>query len=433
MDKSSKLYSKARRYLAGGISHENRYVNPYPIYVDKALGSRKWDIDGKEYVDFSMGSASLLLGHAHPDVVQALQQQAALGTFYANCHPLEVEWGQLIQQLMPSCEQVRFVASGTEATLLALRLARAYRKKEKVLRFEAHYHGWHDQLIRGMSAPYQDVPCPGALRAAAQSVIVCEADLAHVRAALERDPEIAAVICEVSGASWGSVPLPADFLVGLRALTEEYEVTLIFDEVITGFRWSPGGLQELIGVRPDLTTLSKVATAGLPGGAVGGCEEIMRLLDPVYVNEHKAPFVRHRGTFNGNPLVAAGAVAALKVIQTGQPQKHADEMAALARQGLSEVIKRRQVNGCVYGVSSTFQIFFGKTSIDGLKPGQIRGAPKQQVGMLQREFRARGVDLMSYMGGVTSSAHTEADIEHLLTAFDAVIQQMIQQNQIETI
>ena len=433
MDKSNELYAEARNCLAGGISHENRYVNPYPVYVDRALGSRKWDVDGKEYVDFSMGSASLLLGHAHPDVVKALQEQAALGTFYANCHPLEIEWGRLIQTLMPSCEQVRFVSSGTEATLLALRLARAYRKKEKVLRFEAHYHGWHDQLIRGMAAPYQDVTSLGVLRAAAESVVVCEADLAQVREFFERDDDIAAVICEVSGASWGSVPLPAEFLAGLRKLTEEYEVTLIFDEVITGFRWSPGGLQELIGVRPDMTTMSKVVTGGLPGGAVGGREEIMRLLDPVYANEHKTGTVRHRGTFNGNPLVAAGAVAALKVIQTGKPQKQADDMAKLAREGLADVIKSRRVKGCIYGVSSTFQIFFGSTSIEGLTPGQIRGVPKQVVGMLQRGFRERGVDLMSYMGGVTSLAHTQADIEHLVKAFDAVIQQMLHENKLETV
>ena len=149
---SQKLYDEAVTRLAGGVAHDSRYVAPFPLYIERAKGSRKWDVDGHEYIDYSMGSASLLLGHAHPDVVAALVEQAPKGTFYGSCTPLEVEWAGLVQQLIPSAEQIRFVGSGTEATMLAIRVARAFTGKSKIIRFEGHYHGWHDHVAVGMQA-----------------------------------------------------------------------------------------------------------------------------------------------------------------------------------------------------------------------------------------------------------------------------------------
>ena len=419
------LFQRARAVLAGGISHENRYVAPYPIFVDRALGSRKWDVSGREYVDFSMGSASQMLGHAHPAVVRAVQEQIPLGTFYANCHPLEVEWGELIQSMIPSAERVRFVASGSEATMLALRLARAHTGKSKVIRFEGHFNGWHDHLLLGMAAPYDRVPSLGVLPGSVVASLVSKPQTEAVEAILRADDDIAAIICEVSGASWGSVPIPVSFLGDLRRLADRYGVVLIFDEVITGFRWSPGGVQAICGVTPDLTTMAKIVTGGLPGGAVGGKLEIMELLDPQVTRHGRTLPVNHRGTFNGNPLVAAAAVAALKILKTGEPQLHADRLATYARQKLKTIMERHDVLGCVYGASSTFQIYFGHRSIEGLGSAEIRGVPKKTVLGLQNGLRDRGVDLMSYMGGVTSSAHTDADIELLAGAFDETVKDMI--------
>jgi len=428
---SEALFERARNSLAGGISHENRYVSPFPIYVDRALGSRKWDVSGREYVDFSMGSASLILGHSHPDVVKAVQDQMPRGTFYGNCHPLEIEWAEAIKSMVPSAERVRFVASGTEATLLALRVARGHTGRSKVIRFEGHFHGWHDHLLLGMSAPYDLPPSLGVLQGSMDATIVCKPSANEVEDILRKDQDVAAIICEVSGASWGSVPIPYSLLSSLRQLADRYGVVLIFDEVITGFRWAPGGIQALTGVTPDLTTMAKIVTGGLPGGALAGKEYIMELLDPTVTRNGKRPAVNHRGTFNGNPMVAAGAVAAMKVLKTGEVQAHADKMAKLARKKLRDAMEEHRVVGCVYGASSTFQVHFGHDSIEGLSAAEIRGARKEIVLGLQNGLRARGVDLMSYMGGVTSLAHTQEDVDWLGHAFAETLQELFRNGSIE--
>ncbi|MED5575698.1 MAG: aminotransferase class III-fold pyridoxal phosphate-dependent enzyme, partial [Pseudomonadota bacterium] len=172
MSKSSEeLFGKARERLAGGVSHESRFKGPFPKYIERAEGSRKYEVDGKEYVDYAMGSASLLLGHAHPKVVAELTEQAAKGTFFADCHPLEIEWAGLIQELIPCAERVRFVSSGTEATMLAIRIGRAYSGKNKILRFEGHYHGWHEFVDLGMNAPYDKPTSLGILPGTVESTV----------------------------------------------------------------------------------------------------------------------------------------------------------------------------------------------------------------------------------------------------------------------
>ena len=431
---SNRQFERAKKLLAGGVSHESRYVSPFPIYTNWAEGSRKRDVDGNEYIDYSMGSASLLLGHSHPGVVDALKEQITKGTFYANCHPLEVEWAARVQDLVPSAERVRFVASGTEATMLAIRLARAYAGKPKVIRFEGHYHGWHDYAALGVKPPFHELHSMGVLDASAEETLVCPTDIARVEETLDKEEDIAAIICEVSGASWGTVPMPEGFLPGIRALADKHNVVLIFDEIITGFRWSPGGVQAMAGVIPDLTTLAKVLTGGLPGGAVAGCEKVMRLLDPQEQVGGFSPAVFHRGTFNGNPLAAAAGVAALDEVRTGEPQRAADAIAAKLRDGFQGILKKHEVAGAVYGESSTFHIYLGKGvrgSVEGLTAVDLKGMPRERVEALQSGLRARGVDLMSYTGGVTSCAHTEEDVVLTLDAFEDTMQEMSREGIIE--
>ncbi|MEC7574015.1 MAG: aminotransferase class III-fold pyridoxal phosphate-dependent enzyme, partial [Pseudomonadota bacterium] len=375
-------------------------------YIERAEGSRKYEVDGKEYVDYAMGSASLLLGHAHPKVVAELTEQAAKGTFFADCHPLEIEWAGLIQELIPCAERVRFVSSGTEATMLAIRIGRAYSGKNKILRFEGHYHGWHEFVDLGMNAPYDKPTSLGILPGTVESTVVVKPDPEHVADALNGDDDIGTIICEVSGANYGSVPLPDGFLPELRRLADEHNAVLIFDEVITGFRWSPGGRQARDGVLPDLCSMAKIVTGGMPGGAVGGREEYMRLLDPSVEFCGKTPGVTHKGTFNGNPLVAASGVAALSEIKTGMPNQLADAAAERLRTGMREVIEQHQVAGVVYGEASTFHLYLGDDvkdgSVKGLGAEKIRGIPKSTIGAMQTGLRKRGVDLMSHMSGVTS-------------------------------
>lgn len=427
---SEELFARARGVLAGGVSHDNRFFAPYPTYFARAEGARIWDVEGNEYVDYSMGNASQLLGHSHPDIVRAIRGQAAVTTFHGNCHPLEVEWGELIQSLIPSAERVRFVASGTEATLLAVRLARAYTGKPKILRIEGHYHGWHDYLLLGLKAPWNEPQSLGILRAAVDATVVCPPDAERIRDALRGDDAIAGIILEPSGANWGSVPLPAGFLSDVRALADEFAVVLIFDEIITGFRWSPGGAQALYRVIPDLTTMAKIMAGGLPGGAVGGREEIMRLFDPAVDSHGLQPAIVHRGTFNGNPLAAAAGIAQLRLASTGEPQRTADGVARKLREGLQRILVQHQVAGAAYGESSAIHIYFGRCpdpgSVAGLTAAQIRQMPKETVTAFQCGLRRRGADLLSYMGGVTSAAHADAEVEKTLEAFEGTVRDLIQ-------
>ena len=426
---STGLYDRAQKVLAGGVSHEGRYTSVTPKYVDRAAGSRKTDVEGREYIDYAMGSASLLLGHAHPEVVRAITEQAERGTFYADCHPLEVDWGERVCKLVPCADQVRFVGSGTEATMLAIRIGRAYSGRPTLLRFEGHYHGWHDYALLGSKAPYDEAPSLGIPPGALDATVVAPTDAARVDEMLAADPNIGTIICEASGANYGSVPVDRNFLLDLREIATRRDCVLIFDEVITGFRWSPGGRQARDEVTPDLSSLAKILTGGMPGGAVVGREEIMRMIDPSHEHRGFKPAVTHKGTFNGSPLVAAGAVAAMKEVATGDHQRRADAAAARLRGGIRSILETHQVRGAVYGESSTFHVFFGETDdqggVAGLAPDRIRGLPKPVVDGLRLELRDRGVDLMSYTGGVTSSAHSDEDIDQTLTAYEGAIQALV--------
>ncbi|MEC9153048.1 MAG: aminotransferase class III-fold pyridoxal phosphate-dependent enzyme [Pseudomonadota bacterium] len=426
---SENLYDRARGSLAGGVSHQSRYVAPFPKYVERAQGSRKWEVDGKEFIDYAMGSASLLLGHAHPDVVKALTEQTSRGTFFADSHPLEVDWAELIQGLIPCAERVRFVGSGTEATMLAIRIARAYSGKNKILRFEGHYHGWHEFVDLGMAAPYDQPSSLGILPGTIEATVVAPPDASRVAEVLDADNEIGTIICEVSGANYGSVPLPYGFLSALRELADQHNAVLIFDEVITGFRWSPGGLQARDKIIPDLTSMAKIVTGGMPGGAVGGKEEIMRLLDPTHEYKGRKPGVVHKGTFNGSPLVSASGVAALTQVKTGEPNRLADAAAKRLRDGIRQIIEQHQVAGAVYGEASTFHIYFGDGVVDGsvaeLGAEKIRGVSPEIILALRNGLRERGIDLMSHMSGVTSMAHTDEDVDQTLEAFEDTLRGMI--------
>src|ERR1043166_1896966 len=213
---SQQLWERARKSLAGGLSHDGRFLPPYPAYFNKARGTRKWEVEGREYIDYAMGSGAMMLGHSHPQVAAALQQQVEDGTFYATVHPLEIVWAELIQEMIPSAQRVRFVASGTEATMLALRVGRAYSGRPKVLRFEGHYHGWHDYLVMGTKAPFDKFPSHGIPESVRDTAVVCPTESQAVEDKLKADREIGTIICEVSGANWSSVPIRDEFLRDLR-------------------------------------------------------------------------------------------------------------------------------------------------------------------------------------------------------------------------
>src|SRR5215470_555758 len=311
---SRALYERARRLFPDAVTHDNRRMQPFPLYVDRAEGAYKWDVDGRRYVDYWMGHGALLLGHNPRPVVDAVREQALHGTHYGACHPKEVEWGEWVHRLVPSAERVRFTASGTEATHMAVRLARAFTGKKHVVKFAGHFHGWHEGLEIGVRAPYEAEPEAGQLAEVVELVSVLPpSDIVAVRERLA-DGDVAALIVEPTGGHFGSVPMPASFVRALRTETQRAGALLIFDEVVTGFRVAPGGAQQLLGVKPDLTTLAKILAGGLPGGAVVGREDVLAYL----ATRPGAQKIAHHGTFNANPLTAAAGVAMLAAVADGE-------------------------------------------------------------------------------------------------------------------
>ena len=425
--RSAELYPRFKElFPSGGAGHDGYVASPFPISITRGQGPRKWDVDGNEYIDYGMGSASLLLGHAHPEVVDALVQAAPNGSHYGAPVESMLEWGERVVNLIPCAEKVRFVASGAESTMLSIRVARAYTGKEKVIRWESHYHGWHDYAMPGNLPPFDKPASIGIPQGSLDSMVVLPPDLDALERVLATDDNIAAVITEGSGASYGTVPLAPGFLEGVRRLTRQYDVLMILDEVITGFRWSPGGLQAKIGLDPDLCTLAKVLTGGLPGGAVAGKKEFMQVMEQTGDRDHdRYNRVLHGGTFNANPYCAATGNAALRIAATGEMQNTADRMAERLRAGLREIINRYEISACVYGESSTFHVYFGGRSVDGLDANTLKNAPPEIQTAFRQALQVRGVDLMSRTSGILSGVHTETDIDTSLEAFNGAIKAMI--------
>ncbi|MCL5958425.1 MAG: aspartate aminotransferase family protein [Chloroflexi bacterium] len=434
---SKALYEEAVQVFVGGVTHDGRFARPFPIYVDRAKGSRKWDVDGNEYVDYWMGHGSLILGHSAEPVVEAVTNQVAKGTHLGACHELEVRWGALIKKLVPCAEAVRFFSSGTEATLMAMRLSRAYTGRSKVMKFEGHFHGWHDYVMAGMAPPY-DVPASiGIPEATIQTVVVAPPnDMDEADRLLGANPDIACVILEPSGASFGTVPLHKEQLLQLREITRRHQVVLVFDEVITGFRFAPGGVQEYHGITPDLTTLAKIVAGGLPGGAVVGRREIFDSYaftsDAEHNRYHRTP---HQGTYNANPLSAAAGIAALNVVGRGEVQKYAHRLGDQLRAGMNKAISEAGVKGsCAYGASSIFHVLLG-SECDFQSDCDFTHCRYDPVKLMMRmksplkeSFRQsmlnHGVDFMGGHEGFTSSAHTEADVRFTLDAFGSTLEEL---------
>jgi glutamate-1-semialdehyde 2,1-aminomutase len=429
------LFERANKAMAGGVGHDVRYNDIAPTYITHASGSHKWDVDGNDYIDYGMGNAALLLGHAHPAVIEAVQRAVPSGLHFGNDHPEMIDWAELILSLIPSAERVRFVNSGTEGTMLALRLARAFSGREKVLRLEGHFSGWHDYVGKGAAPPFDVAVSLGIPRATLETIVVVPANLASIERTLIENPDIGTLMLEPSGASWATVPLTHQFNRDVRELTRKHGVLLIYDEVITGFRYSTGGYQKLVGVLPDLTVLGKVVTGGLPGSAVVGRADIMDLFTFTGDARHdRYQRVTHQGTFNANPLTVAAGIATLRIVADGTPQATADRLAQQLRDGMNKVLAQREVAGYVYGDSSVWHFYVqaypgsGAPNIDAvhtLDASVLKGIPGHLVTAFQRNLQIRGADLLSYTGGVTSAAHTEEDIQRTVAIFDEAVQTLV--------
>lgn len=423
---SAALFQRARTTIPTGATHDGRLIDPFPLYVTRAEGARKWDADGNELVDYWMGHGALVLGHNHPVVTNAIIRQLSQGTHYGAAHELEVLWAEQVARLVPSAEAVRFTSTGTEATMLALREARAYTGRELAIRLAGHFHGWHDYVMIGWQYPFDRPSSAGVPKVIGESMLVAEPDYAtSVRRLLEEHPEqVAAVILEPGGGSNGVVPTSRELLAVLRELCDEHGTLLVFDEVISGFRFSIGGVQSLYGVMPDLTALGKALSGGLPGAAVVGRDDVMRVHESI--GGDASVRVRHAGTFNANPLSAAAGIACLNVLSEGSALEDASASGEELRRRLRNVLIARGIPGVVVGEWSAFQILLGEDMEQALKDVDVReilAAREVRGAALRRAMRTKGVDLMN-AGGFLSIAHGDEELERTIHAFDASLEML---------
>ncbi len=421
---SAQRYADASKLFPGGVTHDTRYAQPFPLYMTHGSGPRKWDVDGNEYVDYVSGHGALLLGHSHPAIAEAVSRQILRGTHLGASTDEEIRWARAIQALMPSVEKVRFHSSGTEATLMAMRLSRAYTGKNKIIKLQDHFHGWHDYAMAG-----SDRSAPGIPEASWGTMVVLPpGDLAAVEDTLSHDPDIAGLILEPTGAHYGQLPFDTpNYLKGLRELTSRHGVVLIFDEVVTGFRASPGGAQVLYGVRPDLTTMAKIVAGGLPGGAVGGRADIIDMIahrgDPNWDNRHR---ISHPGTFNANPLSAAAGATCLEMIASQPINQLADAMAARLKAGLNEIFGKMEVPGHAHGVASMIHVVLADCDCDRETCAMPHGKIREAVGTpavteLKRGLQNSGIDMMGRDSFLVSATHTEQEIDQTLEAFEGAL------------
>lgn len=425
--RARELNRAAREVLPGGIVHDSRRMKPYGIYGDRALGSRKWDVDGHEYVDYYGGHGSLLLGHQHPQVLEAMQKQLGKGLHLAANHELEVEWARLIAEMVPSVERVRFTSSGTEATQLAMRLARAHTGKRGIVRFTTHFHGWHDQVAGGVHDHFDGTANAGVLKEVAEnSTLVAPNDVAGVEKVISTRKDVAAVMIEPLGSSSGIVPTPPEVLGALREITKKHGVLLIFDEVVTGFRVAPGGAQAFYGVIPDLTTMAKILAGGMQGGAVGGPADIIDWLDYEAAHAAGREHINHHGTHNAHPVSAAAGITTLKIVRDSDACDKASATAATIRKRMNEVLEEERVPWAVYGEHSFFHIHTNPrgdrikpTTFDAstITPETLKGRNESMLGKLRIAMLNNGIDLKGWRGGIVSAAHTAEDVELTIDAW----------------
>jgi glutamate-1-semialdehyde 2,1-aminomutase len=432
---SRELANRARAAIPSGVNHDGRRILPFPIYIDRALGARKWDVDGNEYIDLSMGHGSMLLGHGHADVVHAATEQIGRVLHPSAPTSAEVEWAELVKTLVPQAELVRFVVSGTEATLLAMRLCRAYTGRDSIVKVQGHYHGWQDYAQVGYLPPYA-VPSSAGIPKAVQGTIrvVRNGDLDAIRGAISSG-NVAAVFVEPDGAGGGQAPASRDYMLALRDITQQYDTLLVFDEVITGFRFAPGGAQQHWGIDADICTYAKAIAGGVPAGAVAGRANVMSAMvfrdDPSW---DRISRVRHQGTYSGYPLAAAVGIATLKLLADGSVQDHAAAMADRFKDGANRCIAQRGLRGFVYGTRSIIRILLGDDLPRAADPSSalvqvgperlLEGIRQPVAAALQKGLLLEGLDILGGNHGYTSLAHRSTDVDEAIAAFDMTLRRL---------
>jgi glutamate-1-semialdehyde 2,1-aminomutase len=409
--KSIAFFNKAKRIIPGGVNSPVRAfkaVGGSPLFIQSAKGSKIYDVDGNGYIDYVLSWGPMILGHSHPTVIKALQKACERGTSYGAPTPLETELAEMIRKAYPSMEIVRMVNSGTEATMSAIRVARGFTGKDKVIKFEGCYHGHADGLLvkAGSGAATFGVPdSPGVPRDYARNTItVPYNDLKAVKKVLEQGAKnIACIIIEPVVGNIGCVLPNPGFLEGLRRLTKKYGVILIFDEVMTGFRVSYGGAQKAYKIKPDMTCLGKVIGGGLPVGAYGGRKDIMKMVAP------EGP-VYQAGTLSGNPLAMTAGIETLKIISKPGTYKQLMSKSAALEEALRHASKRAGIKTKFYRAGSMFCTYFTDTEV--VDYATAKKADAKKFAQFFSKMLERGINLApsQFEAGFMSLAHSAADI-----------------------
>lgn len=430
VSRSEELFEQAKRVIPGGVNSPVRAfgaVGGCPRFIERAEGSKIYDVEGNEYIDYVCSWGPLILGHAQPQVVQAIQEVATRGTSFGAPTQVELELARLIVAAVPSIERVRLVNSGTEATMSALRLARGFTGRDKVVKFEGCYHGHVDSLLvkAGSGAITLGVPDSAGIPAslAQHTILIPYNDVAAVKRVFEKHGrEIAAIIVEPIAGNMGVIPPKPGFLHGLREICNQYESLLIFDEVITGFRVAYGGAQELYGVEPDLTCLGKIIGGGLPVGAYGGKVHIMEYVSPL------GP-VYQAGTLSGNPLAVTAGIQILKLLKTPGFYARLEEASAQLAEGLIDNARRRGVSAQFARVGSMMCTFFSPTPVvdyTTAKTSDTKRFARYFWGLQQR-----GINIApsQFEAMFVSSVHSPQDIEKTISAAYEALGQASQASQ----
>jgi len=421
--KSEKLFKKAALLIPGGVNSPVRAftsVGRTPVFIKRALGSKLWDVDGNKYIDYVGSWGPMILGHAHPRILKAIKKATSSGTSFGAATEREVEMAELISTIMPSIEMVRMVNSGTEATMSAIRLARAFTGKDKIIKFEGCYHGHADSFLikAGSGAMTLGVPdSPGVPEAIGRATLTARYnDLVSLQNIIEANSgQIAGLIVEPVVGNMGCVPPGKGFLEGLRSLCTKHNIVFIMDEVMTGFRVALGGAQQLYGIRPDLTTLGKIIGGGLPVGAYGGKMEIMKLVAP------SGPMYQ-AGTLSGNPLAMAAGIEMLKILSGKKTiYTQLEKKSARLEQGLQSIINKHRLPLTQNRVGSMFTLFFtkekvvdyetAKTSDTKIFASYFSSMLDQGIYLAPSQFEAAFI----------STAHSDADIERTMNAAETAL------------
>jgi len=414
--KSEALFTEAQKYIPGGVNspvRSFRSVGGTPPFIARGQSARVWDVDGNEYIDYLGSWGPLVLGHSHPAVVEAIKKSAESGTSFGAPVEQEVELAKIICDQLPSVESVRLVSSGTEACMSAIRLARAFTNRDKIIKFAGCYHGHADGLLvkAGSGALTHGIPTSAGVPEsyASETLVADYNNIESVDKFFTANPKsIAAVIIEPVAGNMGVIPPSPGFLEGLRRITKNNGALLIFDEVITGFRVGPSGAQGLFGIAPDITTMGKIIGGGLPVGAYGGRKDIMEMVAPLGA-------MYQAGTLSGNPLAVSAGIATLTELQKPGVFKKLEEMAERLTEGLTKAFQAAEIPSSINRVGSMFTGFFNDGPVTTLEDAE--GSDTEMYGRYFHAMQENGVYIApsQFEAGFVSTAHTEADIDATVT------------------